>query len=523
MLLGKGTYAKVWLKEGTTDVAVKRYKKTKVGIPSDMLREVSVLKRCRHPSIIRILRVKTSCYGIELPRYPISLGKYLRDESLSIAQIKKYFNSLCRGVYYLHSHGILHGDIKPANILLSDVAVLIDPGFARTLEVEREYDTLSTRIASLWYRAPEIFLEESFSFEIDVWSLGCVLAEMIFGEPLLRCEDEKELLELILDVLGTPKDSLENEWMPTIPRRKRNEEIFSYVSDFDSGLYRGFEGFLCMDPRQRLSLAGYLNDSKKSHPDGPNGGILNDSKKSHPDGPNESINSKIKETRENYKELLCSHVPSRVDYPKFVDDIRRSLCIWCITLDDSFDCPRQIYFKCIDLFDRYMMKKNIKEISRSKLAFVTCYWIAVKIVTYHTLPLSELVDFCDYSETDYVLQEEDICRTLDYNLSGIDLSSYIPFYFIWKKEDLVEKEEKEIQEKEYVKLLYIVTLYPNFYEHPFILIAYAIYLKVTNTGCAFLEEHGKDYTDKQIADAQNYVEKVSSQYQDSSSLDWKFL
>jgi dual specificity tyrosine-phosphorylation-regulated kinase 2/3/4 len=107
---------------------------------------------------------------------------------------------------YTHTHGIIHGDIKPENILFSDLTrqsiKVIDFGCSCYIG-----KILFTYIQSRFYRAPEVVFGLQYGTAIDIWSLGCVLCEMLTGEPVFPAEDEKELVQMIAEMIGLPQKS----------------------------------------------------------------------------------------------------------------------------------------------------------------------------------------------------------------------------------------------------------------------------------------------------------------------------
>jgi len=119
--------------------------------------------------------------------------------------VKLYIYQLSRALAYIHSQGICHRDIKPQNLLLdpqSGILKLCDFGSAKML-VQGEPNV--SYICSRYYRAPElIFGSTTYSTAIDVWSMGCVLAELLLGQPLFPGESGVDQLVEIIKVLGTP-------------------------------------------------------------------------------------------------------------------------------------------------------------------------------------------------------------------------------------------------------------------------------------------------------------------------------
>ena len=119
------------------------------------------------------------------------------------AEIKRLFKQIVLGVYYLHSKGIIHRDLKPDNILLdnSKDVKLIDFDLARVIDKEKP---MSRGVATIYYRPPEIFMgDTNYSMSVDIWSLGCILAEMVTGEPLFKGKTEIEVVCKIFEIKGS--------------------------------------------------------------------------------------------------------------------------------------------------------------------------------------------------------------------------------------------------------------------------------------------------------------------------------
>ena len=118
--------------------------------------------------------------------------------------------SLLRGLDYLHTEmNLAHRDIKGANILLSaeGKVQITDFGLARILNPKNLKANYTTRVVTLWYRAPELLLGfKNYSFAVDIWSMGCVFAELITGQVLFQAKEEAQALDLIFKICGTPSD-----------------------------------------------------------------------------------------------------------------------------------------------------------------------------------------------------------------------------------------------------------------------------------------------------------------------------
>ncbi|CAF0925400.1 unnamed protein product [Didymodactylos carnosus] len=218
--LGAGTFgsvAKVINHETQQITAVKYIRPNKNyeedgEIPSTAVREVHILKELNHPNIIRLLYVDFNpdddnillyleCMVIDLKRYINALN---HEES--------YTYQLLSGIEYIHSRRILHRDLKPHNILIDYAGILklADFGLARYYHTTDR--TLTHEVATLRYRAPEVLLNApTYSMAIDVWSFGCIFAEMCTKKALFFGESEIEQLYKIFQLLGTPTVELWSE------------------------------------------------------------------------------------------------------------------------------------------------------------------------------------------------------------------------------------------------------------------------------------------------------------------------
>ncbi|WVR07691.1 hypothetical protein IAU60_004733 [Kwoniella sp. DSM 27419] len=136
-------------------------------------------------------------------------------QSLSNPHIQYFLYQLLRGMKYIHTANVIHRDLKPGNLLVnSDCELKIcDFGLARGFTPvsgeagQNDENKLTEYVATRWYRAPEVMLSNKrYTTAIDVWSIGCILAELLGGKPLFKGKDYVDQVNLILSVLGTPDD-----------------------------------------------------------------------------------------------------------------------------------------------------------------------------------------------------------------------------------------------------------------------------------------------------------------------------
>ncbi|KAJ7682985.1 mitogen-activated protein kinase [Mycena rosella] len=139
------------------------------------------------------------------------MHRVIRTQDLSDDHAQYFIYQTLRALKALHSADVIHRDLKPSNLLLNancDLKVA-DFGLARSVKTAEPSGTetgfMTEYVATRWYRAPEIMLTfKQYTKAIDVWSVGCILAEMLSGKPLFPGRDYHHQLTLILDVLGTP-------------------------------------------------------------------------------------------------------------------------------------------------------------------------------------------------------------------------------------------------------------------------------------------------------------------------------
>ena len=135
------------------------------------------------------------------------------NQTLSDEHIQFFLYQILRGLKYVHSCGILHRDLKPRNLLVNSNCDLkiCDFGLARSNinNLMTPSAILTDYIATRWYRAPEVILSwRQYTGAIDVWSVGCILAELIKRRPLLPAQTEQEQMMMITNLVGKPEAKL---------------------------------------------------------------------------------------------------------------------------------------------------------------------------------------------------------------------------------------------------------------------------------------------------------------------------
>ncbi|KAA8498022.1 Extracellular signal-regulated kinase 1 [Porphyridium purpureum] len=180
------------------------------------LREMKLLRHFAHENIITLKDVYLpSTEGQEFQDvYTVSelmdtdLHQIIQSgQPLSDEHTQYFIYQILRGLKYIHSALVLHRDLKPSNVLLNGNCDLkiCDFGLARIASPDDQAGFLTAYVATRWYRAPEIMLSwREYTNSVDVWSVGCILAEIIGRKPLFPGKDYIHQINLITDIIGTP-------------------------------------------------------------------------------------------------------------------------------------------------------------------------------------------------------------------------------------------------------------------------------------------------------------------------------
>eukprot|EP01083_Nonionella_stella_P091893 257008_1 len=289
--IGEGTYGAVYRSKAPSGVYVAlkkvRMENEKEGFPITAIREIKILKALDHPNIVPLMDVVTSTSRKKQQSWDSqsAIGadstdvymvfEYLDHDLAGIManpevqlkekHIKYYMQQILEALYYCHEKcNIIHRDIKGSNVLINNngEVKLADFGLARQFHPTEDRD-YTNRVVTLWYRAPELlFGEKKYGPAIDMWSLGCVFAEMIFGKPTFPAEKEQEAIVLICKLVGSPNES--NYPVSRLP--------FKFAKQYPRQLAQRYEKLkkqsplafdlldklLVLDPRNRMTAAQAL-------------------------------------------------------------------------------------------------------------------------------------------------------------------------------------------------------------------------------------------------------------------------
>ena len=205
-MIGQGAYGIVFKgkKEDTGEVvAIKRIpfsdSTPEGGVPCNVIREISLLRELNHPNVVKLYDIiQKQPIGLflvfEFVSYDLKtyMDQYQTSDDINdrvglpLHSVKSFLRQILAGVSCCHTHRILHRDLKPHNLLISGDGKhvkLADFGLARLSAIPNGPYTFE--VVTLWYRAPELLLGANrYSTAVDVWSIGCIFAEMASGMPL---------------------------------------------------------------------------------------------------------------------------------------------------------------------------------------------------------------------------------------------------------------------------------------------------------------------------------------------------
>ncbi|KAL0320669.1 UNVERIFIED_CONTAM: putative serine/threonine-protein kinase [Sesamum radiatum] len=285
--IGQGTYSNVYrardLDEGKI-VALKKVRFDNLEPESVrfMAREIHILRRLNHPNVIKLEGLVTSRMSCSL----YLVFEYMEHDLAGLAshpglkftepQVKCYMKQLLRGLDHCHSCGVLHRDIKGSNLLIDNNGILkiADFGLASFYDPHQS-QPLTSRVVTLWYRPPELLLGATYyGTAVDLWSTGCILAELYAGKPIMPGRTEVEQLHKIFKLCGSPSEEYWRKsklphatiFKPQQPYKRRVAETFK---DFPAPALALIEILLSIDPADRGSAALALKSeffTTKPHP-----------------------------------------------------------------------------------------------------------------------------------------------------------------------------------------------------------------------------------------------------------------
>ncbi|KAJ3674314.1 hypothetical protein LUZ60_004930 [Juncus effusus] len=272
--IGQGTYSSVFkareLETGRI-VALKkvRFDNFEPESVRFMMREIMILRRLNHPNIIKLeglitSRLSCNIYLVfEYMEHDLAGLTSSPEIKFTESQVKCYMNQLLSGIEHCHTRGVMHRDIKCANVLVSNEGILkiADFGLANFYSPGQQ---LTSRVVTLWYRPPELLLgSTNYNPSVDLWSVGCVFAEMFIRKPLLQGRTEVEQIHKIFKMCGShdeiywrrPMLTHAAVFKPAHPYEPRLKSFFELLPD---GAFKLLETLLSVEPAMRGTASAAL-------------------------------------------------------------------------------------------------------------------------------------------------------------------------------------------------------------------------------------------------------------------------
>lgn len=276
----EGTYGVVYRSRSIETgecVAVKqlKLKEEREGFPMTSLREISALLTLKHPNIVNLREVAVgedlmSVFLVmdyvehDLRSLLVQAG---REPLFQLSEVKAILWQLLSAVAFMHEHWFVHRDLKLCNLLMGDDGQIkvADFGLARKMG-DPVAQNLTELVVTLWYRPPEILLgSRDYGFPVDLWSVGCIFAELVLGQPIFPGKGEIDQMDKIISVLGLPTTKIWPD-LSKLPHAsklpsKGNEynlldKVFSSLSPSGVDL---MDRLLTYDPSKRISALDALN------------------------------------------------------------------------------------------------------------------------------------------------------------------------------------------------------------------------------------------------------------------------
>ncbi|EDV32331.1 uncharacterized protein Dana_GF14103 [Drosophila ananassae] len=273
--IGEGTYGVVYKGRNRLTGQIVAMKKIRLesddeGVPSTAIREISLLKELKHSNIVcleDVLMEENRIYlifeflSMDLKKYMDSLPA---DKHMDPKLVRSYLYQITSAILFCHRRRVLHRDLKPQNLLIDKNGIIkvADFGLGRSFGIPVRIYT--HEIVTLWYRAPEVLLgSPRYSCPVDIWSIGCIFAEMATRKPLFQGDSEIDQLFRMFRILKTPTEDI---WpgVTSLPDYKNTfpcwstNQLTNQLKNLDANGINLIQSMLIYDPVHRISAKDIL-------------------------------------------------------------------------------------------------------------------------------------------------------------------------------------------------------------------------------------------------------------------------
>lgn len=314
--VGQGAYGIVWKathrRSGNTVALKKCFDAFRNNTDSmRTFREVLYLKAMAgHENIVNIQAVLPACGDRDLyitfNFMSTDLSHVIKAKLLTEIHVKFISYQLLRALKYIHSANLIHRDIKPSNILIDDNCCikLCDFGLCRSLDESFGALELTDYVMTRWYRAPEVlFGSKKYTKGVDLWSVGCIIGEMLRGRPLIAAACTMSQIQKVLEVTGNPTEEQVRSWqspfaetMLANAKAKRRLRLNELCPKLPPDAKRMMKRLLRLDPNERITAEAALEHDYHAEFHNP------DTEPSYPHGPIDiGINDNTKVSAEEYR------------------------------------------------------------------------------------------------------------------------------------------------------------------------------------------------------------------------------
>ncbi|RHY28388.1 hypothetical protein DYB32_006009 [Aphanomyces invadans] len=428
------------------------------GVPYYMLRELAVLQGIKHPNIasLEMISLANDELHVFFPFVDKTLHEIINPTSdpnggriLPEHQVRRFLHQLLDAIAHCHRRGVLHRNLKPKHLLIDtdspdelDNAELRISDFALVRATGIPRRTYTMEVVTLWYRPPEILMGvRSYSPAVDIWSIGCIFAEMAQGKPLFTGISEIDQLFQIFSKLSTPTRDTWPEFT-TLPnygfdfpnwKRRPWARLFPNISDLGLDL---LSKLLTYNPDERISAESALRHPyfSGSHafptllPSIPMINMGFTLQRVYESNIPEHINLFHSYLRDS--ELALWKDIKYLSRQKTLRPIHRSMLVdWLIEVVDVFEMCLRTAFLAVHYTDRFLDTVMVKK-AMFQLLGATCLHVASKCEDVSYIGVEDLSMCADnvYTSVDVLKMEEQLLNTLNFTLAVPTVLDFLNIY-----------------------------------------------------------------------------------------------